>query len=65
WVDGPGGSKLLVAAELAARGAATPSPVEPDIRYAGMLSAAASAAQFSGLGFWSACGGTPPVERAE
>ncbi|MEA2526755.1 MAG: micrococcal nuclease [Thermomicrobiales bacterium] len=65
WVDGPGGSKLLVAAELAARGAATPSPVEPDIRYAGMLSAAASAAQFSGLGIWSACGGPPPGETAE
>jgi len=53
---------LLISVELAARGAATPSPVEPDIRFAGAISAAATAAQYAGLGFWSACGGPPPIE---
>jgi endonuclease YncB( thermonuclease family) len=62
WIDGPDGTRLLVAAELVARGAATPSPVEPDVRYAGVLSAAATAAQNAGLGFWSSCGGPPPIE---
>ncbi len=55
WVEGSGGTRLLVAAELVARGAATPSPVEPDIRYAGMLSAALGQAKASGRGLWSAC----------
>jgi endonuclease YncB( thermonuclease family) len=64
WIDGEGGAKRLVAAELVARGAATPAPVEPDIRFAGWLSAAATSAQFAGAGFWSACGGPPPIEPA-
>jgi endonuclease YncB( thermonuclease family) len=64
WIDGSNGVKVLVATELVARGAATPDPVEPDIRYAGWLSAAATEAQFSGAGFWSACGGPPPIEPA-
>src|SRR5262249_12799653 len=37
WLDGANGSKVLVADELVARGAATPSPAEPDVRYAGVL----------------------------
>jgi endonuclease YncB( thermonuclease family) len=64
WFEGTDGTRLLIAAELAARGAATPSPVEPDVRFAGAISAAATAAQSSGLGFWSACGGPPPIEPA-
>lgn len=64
WLDGPNGTRMLVAAELVARGAATPSPVEPDVRFAGMLAAAATAARNAGLGFWSTCGGPPPIQPA-
>jgi endonuclease YncB( thermonuclease family) len=64
WIVNDDGSRTLVAAELVARGAATPNPVEPDIRYAGVLSAAATTAYYGGLGFWNACGGPPPIEPA-
>jgi endonuclease YncB( thermonuclease family) len=61
WLAAPDGSKILITGELVAHGAATPSPVEPDIRFAGVLSAAATEAQRSRIGFWSACGGPPPT----
>lgn len=62
WFVGPDGTRRLIAAELAARGAAASSPVEPDIRYAGAISAAATTAQYAGLGFWGVCGGPPLIE---
>lgn len=57
WVANANGDKTLVAAQLAAAGAAKPAPHNPDIRYAGWIQAAATAAQSQHLGLWGACGG--------
>jgi endonuclease YncB( thermonuclease family) len=59
WVQGAGGNKFLVAQALVESGAAAPAPVEPDIRFAGVLAAAAESAQLNNAGAWGACGGFP------
>jgi endonuclease YncB( thermonuclease family) len=65
WIKGADGTLKLVAAELTAQGAVVPAPVDPDIRFAGWIQAAADAAQYNGLGLWAACGGVQtPVADA-
>ena len=56
WIERDG-ARVLVAAELAAAGAAVPAPTEPDTRFAGWIAASSAAAQFEGRGLWGACGG--------
>jgi endonuclease YncB( thermonuclease family) len=55
WLVNSDGSHVLVAAVLVAEGVAVPAPVEPDVRYAGWLRAAAATARAEGAGQWGAC----------
>jgi endonuclease YncB( thermonuclease family) len=67
WIVGDDGNLTLIAAVLAAEGSVVAAPVEPDVRFAGWIQAAADGAQFNGLGLWAACGGlqTPVPEPTE
>jgi endonuclease YncB( thermonuclease family) len=64
WIEDADGNLTLAAAELAASGSVVAAPVEPDVRFAGWISAAEEGAVGDGLGIWGACGGlqTPEPE---
>lgn len=64
WIAADDGTLTLVSAVLAAGGSVVAAPVEPDVRFAGWIKAAADGAQFSLYGLWGACGGlqTPVPE---
>jgi endonuclease YncB( thermonuclease family) len=64
WIEDADGNLTLVAAELAAEGSVVAAPVEPDVRFAGWIQAAADGAMSNNLGLWGACGGlqTPEPE---